>query len=253
MADNILSPEKITYTSKVDSAADWYMRHCAGNGRDCVVILHGHGSNGDQFFSRPDQAGNMAYLAGLDVNIICPNLRDNAWMSPAAVTDLADILTREKTDMQYRKIIFLCASMGGTGALIFAAQHPELADAVIVMGGATSIRRYRDWCAAGDLKIHQDIKNAIDSNYDEAAFAAHDVCCHADKLAMPLRFYHSVADRVIPVSEMYALQTAMAGLSNAEFTAVPPLSEAPNWWNDHDAPLAYFKTALDEILSALNC
>ena len=69
----------------------------------------------------------------------------------------------------------------------------------------------------------------------------------AERLSMPLRFYHSVADRVIPVSEMRALQKKMKNCSNAVFAEVPALKETRNWWDDHDAPIAYFATVLDEF------
>jgi pimeloyl-ACP methyl ester carboxylesterase len=217
-----------------------------------VVILHGHGAHGDQFFSSEKLAAEVEFLTASKLSIITPNLRDNAWMNPGAVTDLAMILTRERERMQFDKCIFACASMGGTGALIFAMQHPELVDGVAALGAASSIRRYRNWCADGDLPIHKNIMEAIDAGYDECTFDAHDVCAHAGRLTMPLRFYHSAADRVIPVSEMHALRTAMAGMENAEFVEVPPLAEAPNWWSDHDTPAEYFCTAVTDILQKIH-
>ena len=241
-------PQKVIYTSAVDGRTDWYLRTDAGNGKNCVVFLHGHGSDGNQLFSRPDMKPHLEFLNRIGASIISPNLRENAWMNPAAVADLAMILQQEKAQMQFQRCIFASASMGGTGALIFACRHPELVDALVVLGGATSLRRYREWCAQGDLPIHKDIRDAIDATYSEDDLELHDVCAHASTLSMPLRFYHSVADRVIPVCEMKELQRRMAGMTNARFTEVPPLAEAPNWWSNHDAPLAYFETALLDLL-----
>ena len=44
-----MKPVRFEYVSKVDNYKDWYMVHDAGEKTDCLVYLHGHGSNGDQF------------------------------------------------------------------------------------------------------------------------------------------------------------------------------------------------------------
>ena len=72
------------------------------------------------------------------------------------------------------------------------------------------------------------------------------MCCIS---ALPLRFYHSTADRVMPVSEMLHLRDKMSDGADAEFVEVPALKEAPDWWSDHDAPVAYFAEALREFLA----
>ena len=47
---------------------------------------------------------------------------------------------------------------------------------------------------------------------------------------------------------MRALQKKMKNCSNAVFAEVPALKESQNnWWDDHDAPIAYFATVLDEF------
>ena len=243
-----LHPQRIDFVSSADGASDWYLRHAAGPERDCVVVLHGHGAHGDQLFSRADQAAQVEFLSELGCNVISPNLRDNAWMNPRAAADLAEILCTEKTRMRYRRCILAGGSMGGTGALIFAVRHPELVDGLAVMGAATSIRRYRNWCAEGELPIHRAIMAAIDAGYDAESLDRHDVCKAAERLTMPLRFYHSVADRVIPVLEMRELRRQLAGCATARFTELPPLAEAPHWWSDHDTPLQYLSAAVGGLL-----
>ena len=150
--------------------------------------------------------------------------------------------------MHYRTYIFASASMGGTGSLIFAMRHPELVDGLVVLGAATSLRRYRDWCASGELNVLKDIRKAIDASYTEADLAANDVCQHSEALSMPLRFYHSVADRVIPIGELRELQRRMSRKRNVRFTELPALKVAPDWWNDHDAPREFFAPAVREVL-----
>ena len=48
--------EKVEYESAADGFRDWYLVHRVGNARICAVVLHGHGSTGDQLITRPDIA-----------------------------------------------------------------------------------------------------------------------------------------------------------------------------------------------------
>lgn len=244
-----LQPQQKEYISSVDGKKDVYFVREAGKGKDCIVFLHGHGGHGDQIFTHSKLETVRNFLAEKTVNIISPELRGNAWMNPAAVSDLAEILLREKENLQFRKCIFASASMGGTGALIFGMCHPEMLDALIVLGGVSDLRRYREWCAAGDLAIHREIAAAITAGYTEDDLTLHSVWAHPERLTMPLRFYHSVADRVMPVSEMRYLREKMKDSADAGFVEVPALEVAPDWWSDHDAPVAYFAEALCEFLA----
>ena len=66
------NPQRVDYISDVDGKADWYMRCDGIRGGDCVVVLHGHGSNGDQLFTRPDLAPRRDFLAKIGANVISP-------------------------------------------------------------------------------------------------------------------------------------------------------------------------------------
>lgn len=78
---------RVDYASPVDNAPDWYLQHDGAPNRPCVVMLHGHGAHGDQLLTRPDLARWLPELAALQISLLLPNLRDNAWMSPAAAAD----------------------------------------------------------------------------------------------------------------------------------------------------------------------
>ncbi len=232
-----IEPEKIVFNSSVDGKEDYFMLHRAG--KDCLVWLHGHGSHGEQPFTRKDVVEFLwPLLEKYNLSVISPNLRDNAWMSPAAVADLAGILTDAKKEYGFERFIFLCGSMGGTGALIFAAYHPELVDRLGIMGAATDIGRYREFCRTGNHPVHEQLYQAITENYSETDYIRHNVCNMAEKLTMPLCFYHGESDPVMPVSEMTELQKLMPEGAKAVFRSVP---------GEHDAPLAY----MNEILSFL--
>ena len=127
-------------------------------------------------------------------------------MSPAAVEDLHDILLQCKEKYRFSRFVFLCGSMGGTGALIFAVRYPELVHGLGIMGAASDIGRYREFCLQSEFPILREIGNTITENYPEKDYVLHNVCANFDRLTMPMVFYHGKDDVVIPVSELTELQ-----------------------------------------------
>ena len=239
------TPEKITYTSKVDGASDWYMLCDAGRGTDCLVYLHGHGSHGDQLFTRADIKTRLPIIAGLGLSVIAPDLRGNSWMNPTVVDDLADILATCREKYGFNRFVFVAGSMGGTGAMIFAVRHPELVDAVGVMGGATKLTRYCEFLRRrGKLPIHREILEAIEAHYDENAYALHDVSAQAEKLTMPLYYAHGTADGIMPKTEMFDLRDKLDGRPGKIFRAIPH--------GGHDSPIPLFGEILEYLLEQLN-
>lgn len=236
-----MKPVKVEYFSKADQYKDWYMLHNAGKGTDCIVYLHGHGSHGDQFFIREDFEERRAFVKKNNLSVISPNLRDNAWMGPAAAEDLYQILKENKQKYQWRRLLFMTGSMGATGALIFAVLHPELVDGLGLLGAATDIGSYREYCLnQHTYPIHKEIADAITANYpEESDYEKHSARKHAEKLTMPIRFYHGINDPVMPVTEMYELQALLKNHPDAQFHAVP---------GEHDGPVPFFREALAGLL-----
>lgn len=233
------------YTSTVDGLRDWYMFH-AGTRPLCIVVLHGHGSHGDQLLTRADLEDWRECLRELDVSVLCPNLRDNAWMSSAAVMDLATLIRQLKSAHPWRRLVIASGSMGGTGALVFAVCHPELVDGVVALGAATSLARYAAWCEGpGRLPVVHEILDAIRVAYPTAEnLAKHDVCALCDRLTMPVFFYHGAADELIPVSEAQALAERLKGTANFQLTLVPD--------GNHDSPLPFFREGVAKVIGALD-
>ena len=238
-----MKPQRLTYTSRIDGTVDWYMLHDAGRGTDCLVYLHGHGSTGEQLFTRKDIQSRLPLIERLNLSVVSPNLRGNAWMCPAAVDDLAQLLTDCRDRYGFRRYVFVSGSMGGTGALIFAVRHPELVAALGVMGGVTRIDRYREFLRRGSRPIHREILDAIEAHYEAADYALHDVAAQAEKLTMPLVYHHGAADEIMPVSEMYDLRDRLGNKPAARFHAIPG--------GDHDAPIPYFGETLEGLLRQL--
>ncbi|MBO4512060.1 MAG: alpha/beta hydrolase [Victivallales bacterium] len=234
---------RIEYKSKVDGLRDWAMYSHAGQGRPCVVILHGHGSMGNQIIERKkDMDAWRRKLVAADVSVLSPNLRGNAWMNDDAVEDLAELLKNGRKNMGWSKVIIASGSMGGTGALIFAVRHPELVDGIAAFGAATDIKRYVEWCAMQTLQVtRENIHDAVKEAYrSDAEYEANSVCGNAQALTMPVFYYHGGEDQIIPVSEARALNELLRGKPNFHYKEVPG--------GDHDSPLAYFGEVLDQLL-----
>lgn len=236
-----MNPVKFEFTSKIDGFFDWYMVHHAGDGSDCIVNLHGHGSCGDQFFTREDLESWRDEIKHQNLSVFAPNLRGNAWMCPAAAEDLALILRENREKYGWKRLFFIGGSMGATGSLIFAVRHPELVDGLGLLGAVVDIEDYREYCLnQHTYPIHRQIADAITEHYTNPEdFKTHSVRNQISKLTMPLRFYHGVDDPVMPVSGLHELQELLRDHPDAVFKVVP---------GTHDGPLPFFTEVLRSLL-----
>ena len=245
-AFGVMNFRKLPYVSSADGISDWAMYHHRGADRDCVIVLHGHGSGGDQILLRRNYRPWLEKFRSEGMNVLAPNLRGNAWMCPAAVADLAALIRKGKAQYGWRRIFFVSGSMGGTGALIFALRHPELADGVAALGAATDLQRFARWCSAQTVPPAGSIREAIEAHYGKADYELHNVCSHAGDLTMPVYYAHGGADRIIPVSEARSLRDLLTAAAKNDFRYV----EIPE--GDHDSPLQLAGEALAYLLEQLN-
>ncbi len=231
--------QRIDYRTDVD---DWATAYGQNTGEIGIVVLHGHGSHGDQLFIRADIRPRIDFMLKQGLGFLTPNLRDNAWMCPEAASDLAGLIRWAKAEFNWRKIILASGSMGGSGNLIFAMLHPELVDAVVALGAATDLRRYADWCAEQTKPICGEIRRAILTAYrqDNALLERHSVYRHAQRLTMPVWLRHGSDDAIIPVSEARAL------------TQLIPLNYQEIPGGDHDSPLHCWDECVDEALNSIS-
>ena len=229
-------------------------RAYAWNPADCnrigVVVLHGHGSCGDQLYSWQKTAAWCDALRSSGCGLLTPDLRGNAWMSPEAAEDLADLIRFAEKRFNWHKILICSASMGGSGGLIFATLHPELVDGIAVMGAATDLTSYVAWCGRQSLEVCGRIASAIRESYGSTEkMDRHSVCRNAAKLTMPCLFYHGAADQIIPVSQARRLAGIMAEAGNFFYREI--------YQGDHDSPCAFmpeiFSLLLKEIRETGDC
>jgi dipeptidyl aminopeptidase/acylaminoacyl peptidase len=118
-----------------DAAADIHL----------LVVLHGHGSDRWQYVQQDRGecrgARDVALRHGLI--LLSPDYRaPDSWMGPAAEADLVQILRDVQQRHRIGRVILGGGSMGGTGALIFAALHPELIAGVVSQNGTANLLQY---------------------------------------------------------------------------------------------------------------
>jgi pimeloyl-ACP methyl ester carboxylesterase len=228
--------QRLRYRSPVDGAADWALLLPGRVPGAWVLQTHGHGSAGDQVFTRPDiRDAWLAHYVRRGLGVLSPNLRGDAWMCPAAAADLHALLAWLRREHGATDVYFVSGSMGGTSNLIYAVLHPQDVAAVAALCPATRLAEYRSWCRLQALPIVAEIGAAIDRAYGgppeaaPVAYAAHDVLARADHLTMPVLLAHGSADALIPVEQSRALAARLRGRGTFLFREIPE--------GDHDAPL----------------
>ncbi len=221
---------KLDYQSSYDGLADWALILPGKNPDFWIISLHGHGSHGDQLYTRRDIRETwLPAFRGTGAGILTPNLRDNAWMNPAAVSDLHELLDYLRQEYGLRKTLFYSGSMGGTGNLIYAVRHPEDVDAVVSLGAASDLTSYLEWCLRQEKPVLREIAAAISSAYTQEDLKKHSALLNADRLTMPVYFVHGGADAIIPVEQAEMLRDKLRDKPNFIYRQIPG--------GNHDSPL----------------
>jgi len=222
----------------IDRGEDWALAW-PGTRRTWVVHLHGHGSMGDQIFTRADiRDAWLATYRRLGFGVLSVNLRGNAWMCPAAAADLHQLLAWARGQYDVPDFLFVSGSMGGTANLIYGILHPEDVRAMIALCPATDIGAYARWCHRHPGGVIDEIYAAIVEAYggtpeeQPAVYAAHNAVAHAARLTMPLFVCHGDDDRIIPVEESRRLAAVLTGASTFTYLELPG--------GHHDSPLFGF-------------
>ncbi len=228
--------QRVDYTG-AGGREDWALAWKPdGTSTTWLVNLHGHGSHGDQIFTRPDIRRDWLPLfrqAGL--GILGCNLRDNAWMCPEAAADLHALLGWAREALGAKRFVLAGGSMGGSSVLPYAALHPEDVAAVVAVCPATDPASYYAWLRKRNAGIHAEIADAIRTAYRgepaerRAVYEAHSAVRNAARLTMPVFVGAGTRDELIPVSQARRLAGAMAEAPNYAYVEIPD--------GDHEAPL----------------
>jgi dipeptidyl aminopeptidase/acylaminoacyl peptidase len=133
------------------------------------------------------------------------------------------------------KRVFICGgSMGGTGALTFAALHPDLVDGVCALNGTANLveyGRFLDAIAAS----YGGTKEEVPEEYRKRSAEL-----QADALTMPVAFTTGGRDDVVPPESVLRLHEKLERLGRPTL-----LLHRPD--RGHDTDLADTTTALDYL------
>jgi pimeloyl-ACP methyl ester carboxylesterase len=241
---------QFNYRSPLDNREDWAMILPPKGTDTWIVCIHGHGSHGDQLYTRKDI--NETWLPAFrksGFGILTPNLRDNSWMAPAAVFDLHLVLNYLRTEYSAQRFIFASGSMGGTSNLIYAVLYPQDVDAVIGLGVVADLTSYYGWCRNRNSGIVKEIADAIETAYGGTpdqipdVYERHSTLRHTNRLRMPIYIAHGTNDALMPICEPRNLAVKLTSLKTFHYEEIPH--------GGHDAPLGQMPQALDWILQGL--
>ena len=227
---------RLDYESAVDGRKDWALLRPGPDRGLWIVVIHGHGSQGDQLFTRADirQAWLPVFLES-GASLLTVNLRGNAWMGPAAVADMHAMLEWLRAEYELKQTIFCSGSMGGTSNLIYGALYPKDVNGIVARGAASDPAAYHAWCLTQDQPLLHEIAQAIRTSYGGAPadvpeiYRRHSALHNAATLTMPVCCSHGGADAIIPVAQARALAERLRGAPHFIYKEIPG--------GAHDAPL----------------
>jgi dipeptidyl aminopeptidase/acylaminoacyl peptidase len=116
-----------------------------------LIALHGHGSDRWQFVkqARGECSGTRDVATRHGMLLVSPDYRaKTSWMGPKAEEDLAQIIVSLKKRFAVQHIVVSGGSMGGTGALTFTAQNPDIVDGVVSLNGTANLVDYKRFSEA---------------------------------------------------------------------------------------------------------
>lgn len=200
-------PQDRAFVSRLDGTEQRYVllrpdNHNPSRVSDVLIMLHGHGSDRWQFIrqSRPECSEARRFAREAAMICVSPDYRaPTSWLGPAAEADLVQLIDELQREQRVGRILLMGGSMGGTAALAFAAQHPQLVDGVVSLNGTANMLEYEQFQEAiqasygGTKETHRDVYRTRSAEL----FAA--------SLTMPLAATTGGRDTLVPPDSVLRL------------------------------------------------
>ncbi len=173
-----------------------------------LIALHGHGSDRWQFVrqERGECRAVRDVAAANGSLLVSPDYRaKTSWMGPKAEADVVQIIDSIKQQFQVERIILCGGSMGGTGALTFAALHPDLIDGVVSLNGTANLVEYERFLDA----IAESFGGTKQQVPDE--YRRRSAEFFPERFTMPLAATTGGADDVVPADSVLRLIESLQG------------------------------------------
>ena len=202
---------------------------------DLLIALHGHGADRWQFIreARDECRGTREAAARHGAILLCPDYRaPTSWMGPKAEADLVQIIAAAKERHRIGRVFVSGGSMGGTGALTFAALHPDLVDGVCSLNGTANLVDYGRFLEA-IAASYGGTKEEVPEEYRKRSAEF-----HAEALVMPVALTTGGRDDIVPPESVLRLHDSLTTLGRPVL-----LLHRPE--RGHDTDLADTAAALD--------
>ena len=202
---------------------------------DLLIALHGHGADRWQFIreARDECRGTREAAARHSAILLSPDYRaPTSWMGPKAEADLVQIIAAAKPRHRISRVFVCGGSMGGTGALTFAALHPDLVDGVCSLNGTANLVDYERFLEAIAASFG-GTKEEVPEEYRKRSAEL-----HAEALVMPVAFTTGGRDEIVPPESVLRLHDALKSLGRPVLILHRPE-------RGHDTDLADTTAALD--------
>jgi dipeptidyl aminopeptidase/acylaminoacyl peptidase len=202
---------------------------------DLLIALHGHGADRWQFIreARDECRGTREAAARHGAILLSPDYRaPTSWMGPKAEADLVQIIATAKERHRIGRVFVSGGSMGGTGALTFAALHPDLVDGVCSLNGTANLVEYQRFLDAIAASFGGR-KEEVPEEYRKRSAEL-----HAEVLTMPVALTTGGRDDIVPPESVLRLHGTLKSLGRPVL-----LLHRPD--RGHDTDLADTTAALD--------
>jgi dipeptidyl aminopeptidase/acylaminoacyl peptidase len=173
---------------------------------DLLIALHGHGADRWQFIreARDECRGTREAAARHGAILLCPDYRaPTSWMGPKAEADLVQIIAAAKERHRIGRVFVSGGSMGGTGALTFAALHPDLVDGVCSLNGTANLVDYERFLEAIAASFG-GTKEEVPEEYRKRSAEF-----HAEALSMPVALTTGGRDDIVPPESVLRLHDTL--------------------------------------------
>ncbi|MBP5274034.1 MAG: alpha/beta fold hydrolase, partial [Abditibacteriota bacterium] len=148
----------------------------------------------------------------------------NGWMNSAVCSNIHDMLEWLKAKYHIDKFTIIGGSMGGSGALAYAACYPEDINGVLALCPCTDLKSYTEFLSRTAPEdplagIKKDILDTILQRFDsnELKMRAVSPQYYSARLPLPVFISHAAGDDLIPVENSRKLAELMEGLYEFEY------------------------------------
>jgi len=208
-----------------------------------LVVLHGHGSDRWQFIrqDRDECRAARDVAAAHGMLLIAPDYRaTTSWMGPAAEADVLQIIETMKKRYRVESVILCGGSMGATGALTFAARHPDTVDGVVALNGTANLVEYEGFQDA----IAESFGGSRQSVPDE--YHRRSAEFFPERFTMPLSTTTGGNDRVVPSDSVLRLIEAVHKYNSSVLSIHRPAGGHSSSYEDSRRALEFVVAAAEE-------